>query len=142
MARVGRNAFQIDLMPLIQLFERSQTAAQRGATRAIKDIKNDWVREAVDVAPLDTGNLRRQISGKVEGAGLDQRVEIEANAMTSKQFNYAYYIHEGHMADAGKKLRHPGTVEEFLSEPADRRESEWEKMLEREIREELNRAGW
>jgi hypothetical protein len=139
---VARNQFTIDLTPLVGLLERSPEVAGRGATKAMRDIRDDWKRGAVDVAPLDSGNLRRQIDGRVEGVGLDSTVEIEANAMNSKRFNYAYYIHEGHMAADGKSLRHPGTVEEFLAEPARDNERRWADMLEREIREELERAGW
>jgi Bacteriophage HK97-gp10, putative tail-component len=138
----NRNSFSIDLGPLVDLLERSPEAAGRGAKTAMRDIKDDWRRAARDVAPLDTGNLRRQISGKVQGSGLDSSVEIEANAMNSSHFNYAYYIHEGGMAADGKSLRHPGTVEEFLKQPAEQNEQRWQSMLEREIREQLNREGW
>jgi hypothetical protein len=138
----GRNVFELDLRQLVQLIRRSPEAAGRGATTAMRDIKDDWKREARNVAPLDTSNLRRQIDGKVDGAGLNSFVEIEANAMNSKQFNYAYYIHEGGMAADGKSLRHPGTVEEFLKQPAEQNEQRWADMLEREIREQLEREGW
>ena len=138
----GRNVFELDLRPLVQLIRRSPEAAGRGATRAMRDIKDDWKREARDVAPLDSTNLRRQIDGKPKGAGLNSFVEIEANAMNSRHFNYAYYIHEGHMAADGKSLRHPGTVEEFLKQPAEQNEQRWADMIEREIREQLEREGW
>jgi hypothetical protein len=139
---MARNQFEIDLTPLVHLLERSPDAAARGATKAMRDIKNDWKRESIDVAPLDTGNLRRQIDGKVDVSGLNPLIEIEANAKTSKHFNYAYYIHEGHMSADGKSLRHPGTVEEFLNEPAEQNKGRWSDMLEREIREQLDLEGW
>lgn len=139
---MARNEFNLDLAPLRNLIRRSPAAAGRGAQRGMRDIKDDWKRGAVDVAPLDTRNLRDQISGKVEGSGLDTVVEIEANAMTSKQFNYAYYIHEGGFAADGKHLKTPGTVEEFLKQPAEQSEQRWQQMLEREIREQLTREGW
>ncbi|MFY2158067.1 hypothetical protein ACOSZF_20875 [Cytobacillus firmus] len=141
MAR-NRNSFSLDLSPLVDLLQRSPEAAGRGAVKAMRDIKDDWKRESVDVAPLDTGNLRRQINGRVEGSGLESTVEIEANAMNSGQFNYAYYIHEGGMAADGKSLRHPGTEEEFLKKPAEENEQRWSRMLEREIRDQLDREGW
>lgn len=140
--RGGGHSFSLDLSPLVRLLERSPEAAGRGATTGMRDIRDDWKREARDVAPLDDGNLRRQINGRVEGSGLESTVEIEANAMNSARFNYAYYIHEGHMADDGKSLRHPGTVEEFLKQPAEQNEQRWQAMLEREIREQLDREGW
>lgn len=136
------NQFSLDLGPLRDLIRRSPSAAGRGAAKGMRDIKDDWKRESRDVAPLDTGNLRRQISGKVDGNGLDSVVEIEANALTSQRFNYAYYIHEGGMSADGKSLRHPGTVEEFLKQPAEQSEQRWAQILEREIREQLRREGW
>ncbi|MBG9548517.1 hypothetical protein [Cytobacillus firmus] len=138
----SHSGFTLDLSPLVDLLERSPEAAARGATQGMRDIKDDWKRVSRDVAPLDTGNLRRQIDGKVEGSGLESTVEIEANATNSKGFNYAYYIHEGHMAEAGKQLRHPGTIEKFLDVPAEQNEERWKNMLEDEIREQLEREGW
>jgi hypothetical protein len=138
-------SFNLDLGPLVDLLTKSQTATARGATRAMDDIKDDWVKESRDIAPLDTGNLRKQIHGKVEGAGLGSTVEITANAASKsggKRFNYAYYIHEGFMANDGKKLRHPGTIEQFLDESAEKRKKEWLKFLEEEIKDELKREGW
>lgn len=140
--RGGGMSFSLDLSPLVRLLEQSHEAAGRGVTTGMRDIKDDWKRAAVDVAPLKTGNIRRQINGRVEGSGLESTVEIEANAMNSARFNYAYYIHEGHMSADGKSLRHPGTVEEFLAEPARDNEQRWQAMLEREIREQLDREGW
>ncbi|WP_102271303.1 hypothetical protein [Cytobacillus massiliigabonensis] len=138
----GNFKIDFDLTRLVRAIERTPDAAARGATIGMRDVKDDWMRESRDVAPLDTGNLRRQISGKVEGAGLNTVVEIEANAMTSRNFNYAYYIHEGGMAADGKSLRHPGTVEKFLDEPAEQNEARWKAMVEREIEEHLRREGW
>ncbi len=137
------NNFKLDLRPLQRLIERSPEAAGRGANIAMDDIKDDWIREARDIAPLDTSNLRRQIDGEVEGAGLSSEVIVTANAQSKnngRRFNYAYYIHEGHMADDGKKLRHSGTVEKFLDESVD--ETKWRGWLEDEIKDALKREGW
>lgn len=136
------NQFSLDIGPLRSLIRRSPAAAGRGVAKGMRDIKDDWRRGARDVAPLDSGNLRRQIDGKVDGGGFDSVVEIEANALTSQRFNYAYYIYEGGMAADGKSLRHPGTVEEFLKQPAEQSEQRWQQILEREIHEQLRREGW
>ncbi|MFJ7855296.1 hypothetical protein ACIQX3_21395 [Peribacillus frigoritolerans] len=106
------------------------------------EIKDDWVRRARDIAPIAPkggGNLRRQIAGEAEGNDLNQTVIVTANA-SQKGFNYGYYIHEGHMAEAGKKLRTEGTVEEFLDQSAD--EAKWKRWLEEDIAEALKKAGW
>ncbi|CAM3640493.1 hypothetical protein [Mesobacillus zeae] len=129
--------FDLDLGPLRNLIAKSPDAAGRGAKQALDDIKDDWVREARDIAPLDTGNLRRQIAGEVEGQELNSKVIVTANA-AQKGFNYGYYIHEENAG--GKSLRTSGTVKKFLDESAD--EAKWQRWLEEEIENELKKAGW
>ncbi|MDQ0154913.1 hypothetical protein [Robertmurraya andreesenii] len=145
MARNGGFSIDLNLAPLVRLLEQSPELAAKGAERAMGDIKDDWVREARDVAPLDTGNLRRQISGEADTKGLESEVIVVGNATArggGGRFNYGYYIHEGHMADDGKKLRHPGTVEKFLEEPAEQNKDRYLRMIEDEIKYELQRGGW
>lgn len=129
--------FELDLGPLRQLLAKSPEAAGRGARQALDDIKDDWVRQSRDIAPLDTSNLRQQIAGEVEGQELNSKVIVTANA-AQKGFNYGYYIHEENAG--GKSLRTPGTVKKFLDESAD--EAKWRRWLEEEIADELKRAGW
>ncbi|MDH5159823.1 hypothetical protein [Heyndrickxia oleronia] len=138
--------FKLDLTKLAQLIERSPEAAARGGKQAMDDVKDDWIREARDIAPLDTANLRRQIDGSVGGEGLNSEVIVTGNATAKsakgKRFNYGYYIHEGHMAADGKSLRHAGTVEQFLDESARKNTDRWLDMIETEIEDELKREGW
>jgi hypothetical protein len=136
-------SFTLDLTPLINLIERSPELAARGAERAMDDIKDDWVREARDIAPLDTGNLRRQIHGDVEGSGLNSEVVVVANATARSNrgnFNYAYYIHE--LDAGGKQLRTPGTEKQFLDNSAERNKRRYLEMIEDDIKDELRRGGW
>lgn len=123
-----------------RLLLRSPEIASRGTQRALDDIKDDWVLKSRDVAPLDTSNLRRQISGEIASQGRDEHeIIITANASTDN-FNYGYYIHE---QDAGgKRLRLPGAEKKFLDKPAEMRESDWLKWIEEEVEEELSRGGW
>jgi hypothetical protein len=129
--------FELDLGPLRHLIAKSPEAAGRGARQAMDDIKDDWVRQSRDIAPLDTGNLRRQIAGEVEGRELNLKTIVTANA-AQKGFNYGYYIHEEN--SGGKSLRTSGTVKKFLDESAD--EAKFKRMLEEEIVEALKGAGW
>lgn len=136
-------SFKLDMSGLLRAIERSPDAAGRGAKLAMDDIKDDWVKEARDIAPLDSGNLRKQIHGEVDGEALNSSVIVTANATQKtggKRFNYGYYIHEGHMAEDGKKLRTPGTVEKFLDKSAN--ESKWQGWLDDEIGDALKKAGW
>lgn len=146
--------FELDLRHLERAIRNSPEAAGKGAKQALDDIKDDWVREARDIAPIAPdrpkragGNLRKQINGELEGQALESSVIVTANATqkskkTGKTFNYAYYIHEGHMAADGKSLQHPGTVEKFLDESAEKRQAEWQRMIEEDIRDALRREGW
>lgn len=129
--------FQLDLGPLQQLIAKSPEAAGTGARQALGDIKDDWVKEARDIAPLDSSNLRRQINGELEGQALNSTAIVTANAKQDG-FNYGYYIHE--LGAGGKNLRTPGTVKEFLDVSAD--EAKWQRWLEEDIREALQKAGW
>lgn len=136
----------LDLSALVNLIQRSPEAAGRGAHRAMVDIKDDWVLKARNIAPLDSGNLRQQISGEVEGRGLGSEVIVTGNATSrsagGQRFNYGYYIHEGHMRADGKQLRHPGTEEEFLDKAAEQNKQRYLDKLESGIREQLEREGW
>lgn len=138
--------FSLDTRKLTEALKKSSTAATLGAAAALGEIKDDWVRESRDIAPIDPGpggNLRRQIKGDVINPGASGTVEIHANATQDtggKRFNYAYYIHE-HDAGGGT-LRTPGTVKKFLDESAESRKGEWQQWLEEEVAKELGKAGW
>lgn len=135
--------FTLDLSKLTRALSKSPEAAGRGAKLALGDIKRDWVREARDIAPIDSSNLRKQIQAEVFNPGVNGYVEIEANATQDtggKRFNYAYYIHE---QDAGgRQLRAPGTEKKFLDKSAEKQQSEWQRWLEEDIADELKKAGW
>lgn len=135
--------FTLDISKFMRALEQSPEAAARGAILALGDIKDDWVRGAVDIAPLDKTTLRQSIKGKTGGTGANSFVEVEANATQDtggKRFNYAYYIHE---RDAGgKKLKLAGAEKKFLDVAMEKRKAEYQKWLEEDIAEELKKAGW
>jgi len=136
-------SLNIDFGRFISALEESADAVMDGARTGMHDALDRWQADATDVAPLDTGTLRRSIkqepisikNGEIVG-------EISANAIEmsrSGRFNYAYYIHE---KDAGgKKLRHPGTVKKFLEVPLRRNESKYADMVEKQIVAALKRKG-
>ncbi|MGN7387726.1 hypothetical protein [Sporosarcina sp. SAFN-015] len=135
--------FSLDMSKFLRAIEKAPEAVGRGATNAMDEIKDDWVRGARDIAPLDSGNLRKQIHGEVAKPGANGYVEIKANAFQDtggKRFNYAYYIHE---QDAGgRQLRTPGTEKKFLDKSLDARKEEYQKWLEEDVMDELKKAGW
>lgn len=128
--------FTIDTSALDRALRLSPEAAGRGAKTALTDIKNDWQADSVDIAPIDTSNLRKQIKAEVFNPGTNGRVEIHANATRgNKRFNYAYYIHEdkGTVTNGEKK---------FLDTPAEENIDKWTQWLEDEVAKELKKAGW
>jgi hypothetical protein len=131
--------FEFDLSPLIRLIERSPEAAARGAKRGLHDALDDWVRESRDIAPIDSGNLRKQIKDQpIKGSGLNLEGSVSANATERWRggtFNYAYYIHE--------VTEHAVTGDpKFLDNPAKQNERKWYDWIEDEIKDELKKAGW
>lgn len=135
--------FKIDMRQFDAAMRRSPEAVNAGARTALGDIKNDWLAESRDVAPLDTSNLRRQITAAVFKPGASGYIEIEGNATQGGgggRFNYGYWIHEENAG--GKSLLTPGTEKKFLDKPAEERIDEWAKWLEDEIKAELKKAGW
>lgn len=123
-----------DLAKFKRAVQQSPQAIQAALQSGLTDIKNDWKADSVDVAPIDSGNLRRQIDGQVTTINGDAGVEMDVPAVR-KNFNYAYYIHED------KGVTHSGE-KKFLDVVAKQNESKWARWLEEEIEAELKKAGW
>ncbi|RDV27778.1 hypothetical protein [Lysinibacillus capsici] len=130
--------FYIEANGLARTMERSIDATARGMLNGLTDVKNDWKAESIDIAPIDTSNLRQQIAAEVFTEGNEKGVEISANATRgARRFNYAYYIHE---EDAGGA--NVNGEKKFLDKPAQNNKEKWAEWIEREIESELRRAGW
>ncbi|MCG5252621.1 HK97 gp10 family phage protein [Brevibacillus agri] len=115
----------------------------KAAKRGMHDVLDEWRQEAVDIAPLDKGTLRRGIDTRIDGNGLDMAGEINAVAIEDSgrgRFNYAYYLHEvkGEIANPTT----PGTEAKFLDIPAEKHGNKWMRDIEAEIADELKRNGW
>lgn len=136
--------FRIDMRQFDAAMHRSPAAVNAGARIALGDIKNDWVAKARDIAPIDTSNLRRQITAAVFDPGASGYIEIEGNAtqggVGGNRFNYGYWIHEQNAG--GYSLRTPGTEKKFLDKSAEAQIGDWAKWLEEEVKSELRKAGW
>lgn len=134
----------LDLTKFIADLEATAEAIAEGARNGMHDALDEWKREAVDIAPIDKGTLRRGIQkGEIEGEGANLTGEITSTAIESrkgKRFNYAYYIHE---KDAGgKSLRTPGTVKRYLEAPLKKNGDKWLRNIEKEIEAAVKRKGW
>lgn len=121
--------FTLDTSKLETALLRSEKETERGIGRGLTAIKNDWVADSVDIAPIGPlkyggGNLRKQISGQVD----DVSVIVKGNATHGDDaFNYGYWVHEVH----GNK---------FLDDAFD--EDKAQETLEREVEKALRKAGF
>lgn len=148
--------FSINLSEFAKAIREAPEVAAEAAKRGMHDALDDWKRKAVDVAPLSKGGgtLRRSIHTEpIKGEGLALTGEISASAIevaskgkwAGKRFNYAYYLHEIFPNKHGHSFKHPstpGTVPDFLDQPAARNGEKWIRDIEKEIIDELKRKGW
>jgi hypothetical protein len=128
--------------------QRLSNAAGDGARRGLEDIMDEWKADAVDLAPLEHGTLRRGIhtdvdaeSGKLTGAISATAVERSAGGT----FDYAEYIHDIYPQVHGKTFKKPttaGTIPEFLDKPMEENGERWKRELEAAIRDGLRRRGF
>ncbi|WP_088072401.1 hypothetical protein [Gottfriedia luciferensis] len=135
------NEFEIDVSRLQLLLKRSPQAAAKGAKRGLHYALDDWKKEAVDIAPIDKGTLRRGIKAEgITGNDINLTAEISSIAIEageSGNFNYAYYIHE---LDAGGAR--VNVEKKYLDKSAESNKSKWMRWIEDEIKKELRREGW
>jgi len=118
--------FTLDTSRLKGALLRSESETENGIRRGLTTIKNDWVADSVDLAPVDSSNLQKQINGQVD----DVSVIVRGNARHDDRgdiFNYGYYIHEVR----GNK---------FLDDAFD--EAKAQQALEREVEKALRKAGF
>jgi len=135
---------ELNLTGLMRAISGFGDDTQTALHGTMDEIKDDWVQKSRDVAPKDDGNLRRQIDGKVEGNGTNSKVIVTGNATNSSKgygrFNYGYYLHEE--APSATKLSTQGTTLKFFDEPAQEREAEWMRWLEKDISDAARRRGF
>ena len=86
---MARQSIQIDVRTLDRALRLSSQQMDDACATASRKIKDEWVYDATNNAPIDTGNLRDQINGTSNAKGLFLR----DNAVNDG-FNYSYYIHE------------------------------------------------
>lgn len=78
----------------------------------VQDSMDDLKRIAVDIAPIDSGDLRRSGNAKVREQGKDIVGEVTFNATDNsggKRFNYAIWTHEADYNLGPLSRQAPGT---------------------------------
>ncbi|WP_232696175.1 hypothetical protein [Brevibacillus daliensis] len=131
-------SFSVELDGLKRAIRKSPIAVSRAIHTSLNDVKDDWTKQSVDISPIDTSNLRKQISGEIDGSQL----VMTANATRGDggRFNYAYHIHE--LDAGGKSLKSPGAEKKFLDKPAEDSETKWRGWMNDQVQLELRKSGW
>lgn len=122
--------FDLDLGPLIAALDHSPDAIYNGSKRAVQDILNDWQRETRDDAPIDTGELRRNIKTDMRGTTATTVQGRISGNVYNNGFNYGYWQHE---------IRNGGGLK-YIENNA--KPDEWRTQIQDEIKAELRKAGW
>ena len=128
---MGQHA-SINTGRLERAIRRTPAKMKKHARIALTDIKDNWVADARDIAPLDTGNLRRQIVGKSN----HMQVVLTGSAKNNG-FDYGLYLHE---YGDHTKLKTAGTKHKFLDESID--EDEVAATIINATLDALKEAGW
>jgi hypothetical protein len=125
--------------------DRLNDAIDDGARTGTHDVMDDWKRQATDLAPLKTGDLRRGIETDVTHNGKTWTGEITSTAVTmrgGRRFDYATYLHDTYPEKYGDTFKNPttdGTIPRYLAVPAEENEAEWARMFEAEIKAAIKR---
>jgi hypothetical protein len=145
---------ELNLSEFLRALNATPEAVGDAAKTGMHEVMDDWLRKSRDLAPMKTGQLRRTgFTTEVEGTGIDVEGTISARAVevadkgkwASKEFNYAYWLHEIYPKKYGDSFKNPttpGTIPQFLDKPAIDNEDKWMRKIEKEIEEELKQKGW
>lgn len=122
----------INVEKLNRAISRTPSKMRKHSRIALTEIKDDWVADARDIAPLDTGNLRRQINGRS-----DTKKIVVMGSAKNNGFDYGLYLHE---YGDHTTLNTPGTRHKFLDESID--EGEVAVKIINAAIDALKEAGW
>ena len=136
----------IDLRRLQRILRATEQAIEVGLKKGIEEALEYWRDTAQNIAPIGRypkrrgGRLRANIEPTdVTGSGTDLSGTVVANAHNDG-FNYAYYLHEV-APSKGQHAHEPGTVLEFIEKSRDDNEAKLIRIIEQEIREEVERRS-
>ncbi|MFZ4454333.1 HK97 gp10 family phage protein [Salibacterium aidingense] len=121
--------FEINVSGLVRTLNTTGENLGKAAQDGAKEIAREWKRGSRDEAPIDTGQLRRDISEKLNaGSGANVEIEMASNTHNGG-FNYAYYQHEVRGNN-------------YLDTVAEENEDKWRKHLEGKLEAAAKKAGW
>ena len=128
--------FEIDLRGYGRALNSTVGDIQKASRKGLTAAMNEWKRDAIDVAPLDSSTLRRSITFKTTDATGSLNVDgvMRANAIEKRggsRFNYGYYIHE---VKPDQSFKAPGAIGTFLSTPLEQNDEEYIRIIDDMIR--------
>ncbi|MFS0841164.1 HK97 gp10 family phage protein [Paenibacillus sp. 1P03SA] len=137
----------INVSGLLDDLQKWGVDAGAAVRETVQDIMDDWKRESVDLAPVDTTTLRRSIHYRTQKrgtTGVDVTGEIKASAIetgaSGGRFDYAYWIHE--VKGDSFKGRTSGTIGRFLDVPAEENEKKWLLKIEEDLKAKARARGF
>lgn len=91
-------SLELDFGDLLRGIDTTVAKTQVAIRNGVQDSVDDLKRIAVDIAPIEDGDLRRSANAKVTGLGDNTTGEVTFSVTTDSpkygRFNYAYWTHE------------------------------------------------
>lgn len=141
-------SISFNLSEFEKLLNEAIDEIRMGARDGLQEVMEDWQEKSTNVAPLDTGELRRNIktdiTGDVGTANLTGEITTYAVSSYSEKwpnFNYAYYLHEVFPRPRFAHPTTPGTIPKFFDEVAMDNERQWKQDIEHRILQNIRKGG-
>jgi hypothetical protein len=126
------SSFEINFSGVVANLQRMSDEVKHAAKNGVQDSMDDLKRIAVDIAPIDSGDLRRSGNAKVRENAKSIVGEVSFSAIdnsSGKRFNYAVWTHEADYKLGPLSAQSPGTDGYEVGN----------KYLERPLRGEANK---
>lgn len=105
--------FDFDISDFMRRTDLMKVAAVAAARTAVEDSIDDLERIATNIAPIDTGALRRSANKRVTASPLRVVGEVSFSAVENSprygRFNYALWTHEASYSLGPRSAASPGT---------------------------------
>jgi len=141
-------SFELDASEVLRGLSLKDKAVMDGAKRGLHDSMDDLKRISVNIAPIDTGTLRRSASYRVmpKANGIVGELTFSATEKDGNgHFNYAYWTHEMTYKLGHKSKQAPGTDgyevgNKYVERPLKGEANKYMRWIAEEIRKEVDKA--
>jgi hypothetical protein len=136
------STFEFDFSRVIANLESEMVRVHAAAKNGVQDSVDDLKRIAVDIAPIDSGDLRRSGNAKVRETPRQIVGEVSFSAVdtsSGERYNYAIKMHEGEYNLGPLSRQAPGTDgyevgNKFLERPLKGEANKYIRWIAEEIR--------